>query len=95
MSRRPASRKPASGLGSLANIGPAALRDFSVLGIETIAALAACDADDLYRRLASLTGARHDPCVRDVFRAAIHEAQTGEKTHWSQWTAERKALNPP
>lgn len=78
-------------LNDLANIGPAMLRDFEQLGITRIDQLAQHTADGLYQKLADITGHRHDPCVWDTFRAAIHEAQTGEKTPWWQWTAERKA----
>jgi hypothetical protein len=77
-------------LRSLANIGPAARDDLHRLGIDSIAQLAQQDADDLYGRLNALTGQRHDPCVWDVFAAAIHQAQTGEATPWWQWTQERK-----
>jgi len=53
--------------------------------------LAACDADDLYRRLQIATGTRHDPCVWDVFAAAIHQARTGEALNWWAFTPVRKA----
>lgn len=77
-------------LKELANIGPAMLRDFEKLGIKTVAQLATKNADDLYLKLSKITGHRQDPCVWDTFRAAIHEAKTGEKTTWWSWTAERK-----
>jgi nucleotidyltransferase/DNA polymerase involved in DNA repair len=86
------SSKPSkTGLAALANIGPAMLRDFELLGITTVEQLAQHTADGLYQQLADITGHRHDPCVWDTFRAAIHEAQTDEKTSWWHWTAERKA----
>ena len=79
-----------SELLSLANVGPAALEDFHQLGIFTIAELAKADADELYLRLQVITGKKQDPCVWDVFAATIHEAKTGEKTKWWEWTAIRK-----
>lgn len=82
---------PKTDLSILSNVGPAMLRDFEVLGIQNQAQLAKQNADALYHRLTELTGWQHDPCVWDVFRAAIHEAQTGEKTKWWAWTPERKA----
>jgi nucleotidyltransferase/DNA polymerase involved in DNA repair len=78
-------------LADLRNIGPAALSDFAVLGIETLAQLQACDPDVLYQELQLRTAKRHDPCVWDVFAAAIHEAKTGEAQNWWQFTAARKA----
>ena len=79
-----------SELLSLANVGPAALDDFHQLGIFTIAELAQANADELYLRLQVITDKKHDPCVWDVFAATIHEAKTGEKTKWWEWTAIRK-----
>lgn len=75
---------------ALANIGPAMRRDFTLLGIETVAQLARQDADALYLKLSALSGQRQDPCVWDTFAAAIHQAKTGEATPWWQWTAVRK-----
>ncbi len=77
-------------LMSLANVGPATRRDFAALGIESVAQLAACDPDDLYLRLNAASGCRHDPCVWDVFAAAVHQARTGEATAWWSWTPRRK-----
>lgn len=77
-------------LSSLRNVGKAALEDFHVLGIETVAQLATQDADTLYVRLCEVTKRRHDPCVHDVFCAAIHQAQTGEEVVWWTFTPARK-----
>jgi hypothetical protein len=74
----------------LRNVGPAARKDFAVLKIDTLEALAACDPDDLYHRLQVETGIRHDPCVWDVFAAAIHQARTGEARNWWAFTPIRK-----
>lgn len=78
-------------LRALANVGPATREDFRKLGINTVAELAVQDAGALYERLCRITGARQDPCVQDVFAAAIHQARTGEVTKWWEWSAERKA----
>ena len=80
-----------SELLSLENIGPAALEDFHQLGIFTIIELAKADADELYLRIQVITGKKRDPCVWDVFAETIHEAKTGEKTKWWEWTTIRKA----
>ena len=77
-------------LSALRNVGKATLADFAALGIETVAELAAQDPDALYRRLRRVTGARPDPCVHDVFSAAIHEARTGEARDWWTFTPARK-----
>jgi predicted RecB family nuclease len=76
---------------ALRGIGPAMRADLSQLGIETVTALARSDPEEMYRRLERLTGARQDPCVWDVFEAAVHQARTGEARPWWEFSALRKA----
>ncbi len=83
-------RNPKDELLNLANVGPAIRADLHTLGIDTVAALAKAEPDELYVRLCALTGMRQDPCVWDVFAAVVHEARTGKKTKWWEWTKERK-----
>ncbi len=78
-------------LATLKNVGQATLKDLAILEIHSIEELAQQDPDELYDRIQRLTGQRHDPCVWDVFAAIIHEAKTGEKTPWWQWTKVRKS----
>jgi hypothetical protein len=78
-------------LYTLKNVGKATFKDLELLGISSISELAKANADELYSRLQVLTGQRQDPCVWDVFAAIIHEAKTGEKTPWWQWTPDRKS----
>lgn len=75
---------------SLMNIGQKTFRDLKILRIESIEVLSHQDPNDLYEKLQKITKKRHDPCVRDVFSAIIHEAKTGEKSPWWKWTASRK-----
>ncbi len=72
------------------NVGKAALADFKLLGISTVGELATKDADALYVQLCEITRQRHDPCVHDVFTAAIHQAKTGEAVNWWNYTPARK-----
>ena len=78
-------------LARLRNIGKAALADFKLLGVATVGQLATQDADALYVQLCEITGQRHDPCVHDVFTAAIHQAKTGEAVNWWEYTPARKS----
>ncbi len=84
----------ARGLGDLAYVGPATLRDFEVLGVKTLAQLAEAEAPELYRRLCELTFARHDPCCEDVFASAIAQARDenlpAEQKCWWYWSRLRK-----
>ena len=79
-------------LGKLRNVGKAALSDFAVLNIATVAQLSACEPDALFAALQTRTGQRQDPCVWDVFAAAVHQARTGEALDWWTFTPERKRL---
>lgn len=90
-----AKRVPAESLADLRNVGRATLGDFAVLGITTLAELAARDPDELYHALQRATGSRQDPCVRDVFAATIHQARTGEALDWWHFTPERTSGAPP
>jgi len=78
---------------SLMNVGKAGLEDLTILGITNIKQLSHENPDELYERLQKITGKKHDPCVWDVFAAIIHEAKTGEKTPWWDWTKVRKTKN--
>jgi len=74
----------------LRNIGKAIRGDFTTLGIDTVAQLASCNADELYAHIQTLTQTRHDPCVWDTYAAAIHQAKTGEALPWWHFTKIRK-----
>ncbi|MFM7075659.1 MAG: helix-hairpin-helix domain-containing protein, partial [Planctomycetaceae bacterium] len=60
-------RKTTVRLTDLPNVGPAMARDLERIGIRRPADLAGRDPLDLYDKLCSVTRARHDPCVLDVF----------------------------
>jgi len=66
--------------------------DFRLLGILRPADLAGRDPIALYHELCRVTGTRHDPCVADVFMAAVHFVETGEARRWWDFTPRRKQL---
>jgi len=78
-------------LCKLPNVGPATADDLLLLGFDTPQSLHAGDPDEMYQRLCSLTGVRHDPCAWDVFAAIVHNARTGESRKWWDFTSVRKA----
>ena len=78
-----------SELLSLQNVGKAILGELTQLGITRISQLATADPDELFTRLERLTDKKQNPCMWDVFAAIIHEAKTGEKMPWWQWTRVR------
>ena len=83
--------RPDADIMRLKNIGNAIRADLNLLGVRTVGELAVRDADTLYSDLCIATGTRHDPCVHDIFAAAIHQAQTGEALPWWDFTPARKA----
>jgi len=82
-------------LEDLISIGPAMLRDFELLRIRSVAQLARQNPKRLYKRLNHLIGQRQDPCVLDVFCAAVAQAKNrrlpAEQCEWWYWSRKRKA----
>jgi hypothetical protein len=82
-------------LADLISIGPAMLRDFELLGIRSVAQLARQNPQRMYARLNCATGQRQDPCVLDVFSAAVAQARNprlpAEQCQWWYWSRKRKA----
>ena len=84
-------------LSDLVSIGPAALADFKLLGIGSVKELRNKNARVLYDKLCDRSGVRHDPCVEDVFRWAIEQANNPklekQKANWFYWSKIRKQKN--
>jgi hypothetical protein len=72
------------------NIGPAAAADFVLLGFRSPQDLVGQDPYALYDRLSALTQTRQDPCVADVFLAAVRFMEGSPPHAWWFYTAERK-----
>lgn len=83
-------RDKVSALEQIPNVGPATAEGLRRLGIRRPADLMGRDAYDMYDRLCDLDGKRHDPCVMDVFLAAVDYMNGGPPTQWWKFTAERK-----
>lgn len=79
----------------LRSVGPATVKDLKSLSITTVRGLVGKDSEDLYQSLCTLTEHRHDPCMIDVFRAAIEQAENPnlapEKKDWWYWSEVRKS----
>ena len=78
-------------LEQLPNIGPSIAADLRLIGIQHPRELSGQDAFQLYRRLCSATGKRHDPCVLDTFMAATDFMGGAAPRAWWDYTAQRKA----
>ena len=73
------------------NVGPATASDFRVLDIASPQALIGLDPYAMYDELCARTRQRHDPCVMDVFIAAVRFMEGAPAAPWYAYTAERKA----
>ena len=83
------------GFRDLVSVGPKIAEDFEKLGVRSVPHLARQDPDRMYEKLCSLTGQRQDPCVLDVFCAAVAQARDprlpAEQCQWWYWSRKRKA----
>jgi hypothetical protein len=84
-------------LSDLVSVGPATLLDFRKLGVDTVTQLAGQRPERLYERMCHLTGVRQDPCVLDVYCAAVAQARDHklpqEQRNWWYWSRKRKAAS--
>ena len=78
----------------LFSVGPSIRKQLASLGINTVAELARCEPEILYRELCRKARKRQDPCVLDVFRAAVAQARDPllppEQCAWWYWSGIRK-----
>jgi len=77
-------------LTDLPNIGKAGAADLKLLGIEIPDELKGQDPYEMYERLCTLTGSRHDPCVIDVFISVTCFINGDTPKAWWDYTAQRK-----
>ncbi len=77
---------------AIPNVGKATAEDLVRLRVRGIKSLATRDAMEMYEAISKLDGVRHDPCVIDVFMAAVEFARTGACKPWWKYTPERKAM---
>jgi hypothetical protein len=77
-------------LEQIPNVGPKIARLIRRLGMKTPEDLSGRDAYQMYEDLCRLGGKRYDPCVLDVFIAAVDFMDGGQAKPWWKFTAERK-----
>ena len=78
-------------LEDIPNIGPSIADDLRGLDIFEPAQLVGLDPYDLYRRVSERAGVVMDPCLCDVFIAAVRFMEGGPVRPWWYYTPERKA----
>ena len=86
----PMDRSDYTELQQLPNIGPAGAGDLRLLGIAVPVDLIGRDPYAMYEKLCAITNRRHDPCVIDVFIAAVRFMAGDEAKPWWFYTPERK-----
>jgi nucleotidyltransferase/DNA polymerase involved in DNA repair len=95
MNKAKIKRKQLRELRDLISIGPATVRDFKLLGVNSVAELARQNPEKLYAKLGRVTGQRQDICLLDVFRAGVAQARNPrlpvEQCQWWYWSRQRKA----
>ena len=78
----------------LVSVGPAIRDQLVSLGVRTVKDLARRDPEALYQKLCLKTKSRVDPCVLDVYRAAVAQARNpdlpAEQRLWWYWSRVRK-----
>lgn len=67
-------------------------KDLEILGIHQPQELQGRNPLQMYDDLCRITGHRHDPCVIDVFIAAVRFMEGGPARPWWHYTTERKAM---
>ena len=77
-------------LTDLPNVGPATERDLLLLGVRKPEDLRGMCPFKMYEDLCERTGARHDPCVMDVFMSVTDFMNEGSPRPWWEYTKERK-----
>lgn len=77
---------------TIPNIGRAKAGDFTLLGYAKPSDLAGQDPYAMYDRMCELTHTRQDPCVADVFIAAVRFMEGSPPHPWWHYTAERKRV---
>lgn len=87
-------KKQTRELKDLLSVGPAMLRDFSLLGIRDTRQLARQDPKALYNRLGRIAKQHQDICVLDAFACAVAQARNprlpAKKCQWWWWSRKRK-----
>jgi hypothetical protein len=84
------SRAEITNLEMIPNVGPSIAANLRLIGIRSPHELLGKDPYTMYDDLCSTTGVRQDPCVIDVFIAAVRFMGGEPAKPWWKYTPERK-----
>ena len=85
-----ANRADITDLEDIPNVGPSIAANLRLIDISSPQDLVGKDPYKMYDDLRHATGDRHDPCVIDVFIAAVRFMAGERAKPWWKYTAERK-----
>jgi hypothetical protein len=88
--RVPPTRRRVTALEDIPNVGPSLAADLRRIGIRHPRALVGRNPEGLYHALGAATGTRQDPCVLDVFTAAVRFMEGAPARPWWRYSALRK-----
>jgi hypothetical protein len=77
-------------LEEIPNVGPSIAADLRLVGVSSPQDLLRKDPYKMYDELCRNTGNRYDPCVIDVFIAAVRFMAGKPSKPWWKYTSERK-----
>jgi Pathogenicity locus len=77
-------------LDKIPNVGPATIRYFKLLGINRPIELIGQDPYAMFDDLCKIADKKFDPCLADVFIAAVKFMEGAPAQKWWYYTAERK-----
>jgi hypothetical protein len=85
---------PERKLQDLISVGPATRQALASLGVHTVEELALREPQTLYREISRKRRKQQDPCLLDVFQAAVAQARNPhlplEQCCWWYWSRVRK-----
>jgi hypothetical protein len=84
------SRTEITDLQQIPNVGPSIAANLRLIGVSSPEDLLGKDPYTMYDNLCHTTGVRHDPCVVDVFIAAVRFMAGEPAKPWWKYTPERK-----
>jgi len=84
------SRDDITDLQQIPNVGPSIAAGLRRIGVSSPQDLLGKDAYTMYNDLCRKTGVHHDPCVIDVFIAAVRFMAGEPSKPWWKYTSERK-----
>jgi hypothetical protein len=79
-------------LEDIPNVGPAIAANLRLIGVKSPEDLLGKDPYKMYNDLCQTTGVRQDPCVIDVFIAAVRFIAGEPAQPWWKYTKERKRV---